>query len=253
MKDGFRAPCGPEETPFLMRVLQHRKVQGETPRLRQKRSPSGEMGMKNSDDSQNGHETCSACSKQGQTDQMSNPRDDRVGRLVESRLKQKRGYSQHPPCLYALHLREDDPKKCTVLILKKHGMIKVFSKISMIPRRSIILNPESRVVLSPGDRAIALKHGITVIDTSWKSPDNKIFHILKNPFQRRLPRLLAANPINYGTPEKLSSAEALAAALFIIGFPEYAMEILSKFKWGMSFIELNKDSIPTLAHQESLQ
>ena len=245
MKDGFRALHGPEETPFLMRVLQRRKAQGETPRLRQKRSLFEDMGVKNADDPRNRRETCSACSKQGQTDQMSNPRDDRVGRLVESRREQKRGYSQHPPRLYALHLHEDDPKKCTVLVLKKHGMIKVFSKMSMVPKRSIVLNPEFPMMLSPEDRNIAMRYGITVIDTSWKSPDNSVFHTLKAPFQRSLPRLLAANPINYGVPNLLSSAEALAAALFILGFPEQAMEILSKFKWGMSFIKLNEALLPT--------
>jgi len=197
--------------------------------------------MKSSDDAWSGLETGSACSKQGQTGQMSNPHDGQVGRLVESRLEQKRGYSQHPPCLYALHLHADDPRKCTTLVLRKHGMIKVFSKISQVPRRSIILNPEAPATLSRVDRDIAVKHGVTVIDTSWKSTDNSVFHLLKAPFQRRLPRLLAANPVNYGAPNILSSAEALAAALFILGFLEQALNILSKFKWGSSFIDLNRE------------
>ncbi len=199
------------------------------------------MWMKNTDDPWNGRETGSACSKQGRTGQVSNPHDGQVGRLVESRLEQKRGYSQHPPCLYALHFHEDDPRRCTTLVLKKHGMIKVVSKISQVPRRSIILNPEATVTLSPVDRDVAVKHGITVIDTSWKSADNSVFHLLKAPFQRRLPRLLAANPVNYGSSNILSSAEALAAALFILGFPEQASSILSKFKWGGSFIQLNRE------------
>lgn len=197
--------------------------------------------MKNSDEPWSGRETDSACSKQGQTGQMSNPHDGQVGRVVESRLEQKRGYSQHPPCLYALHLHADDPRKCTTLVLKKHGMIKVVSKISQVPKRSIILNPEALVTLSPADRDVAVKHGVTVIDTSWKSTDNSVFHLLKAPFQRRLPRLLAANPVNYGALNILSSAEALAAALFILGFPEQALNVLSKFKWGGSFLDLNHE------------
>lgn len=234
-----------------MWVLQRREAWGETLRLRQKRSPPGEVGMKNSDDPRNGHETCSACSKQGRKDQMSHPHDDQVGRIVESRLQQKRGYSQHPPCLYALHLHEDDPRKCTVLVLKKHGLIKVFSRISQVPRNSIVLNPEAPTILSHGDRHIAVRHGVTVIDTSWKSPDNSVFHLLKARFQKRLPTLLAANPVNYGVPNILSSVEALAAALFILGFPDRAEKILSLFKWGGSFLELNRDLLSTLAHQES--
>ena len=56
---------------------------------------------------------------------------------------------------------------------------------------------------------------------------------------RRLPLLLAANPINYGKISKLSSAEALYSALFITDFISQASQILSIFKWGKSFISLN--------------
>jgi pre-rRNA-processing protein TSR3 len=130
-------------------------------------------------------------------------------------------------------------------VLRRYGLVKVFSKISMVPKHSIVLNPESETTLSREDRNIALKYGITVIDTSWKSPDNSIFHTLRTPFQRRLPRLLAANPVNYGVPNTLSSAEALAAALLILGFSEQALNILSKFKWGTSFLDLNRDLLST--------
>jgi len=60
---------------------------------------------------------------------------------------------------------------------------------------------------------------------------------------RRLPTLLAANPTNYAKPHKLSSVEALAAALYIVGFKNEATKLLSLFKWGEAFASLNAEPL----------
>ena len=54
---------------------------------------------------------------------------------------------------------------------------------------------------------------------------------------------LAANPVNFGKPFKLSTVEALAAGLVILGEPKQAESILSKFTWGHVFLELNREPL----------
>ena len=60
---------------------------------------------------------------------------------------------------------------------------------------------------------------------------------------RLLPFFLASNNVNYGKPCQLSCAEAIAAALLIVGFEKEARSLLSKFKWGSGFFDINKEII----------
>ncbi|MHA1339891.1 MAG: DUF367 family protein [Promethearchaeota archaeon] len=145
-------------------------------------------------------------------------------------------YSQKPK-LYAVYLAQDDPKKNTILKLKKFNLIKIVKKVSYLNRNIILLDPYAQKEITPKDRPLILKYGIAVIDCSW----NKADYVFRKSFKtgRKLPLLLAANSVNYGKWNKLSSVEALAAALIITGFREDAELILSKFKWGQTFIQIN--------------
>jgi len=70
---------------------------------------------------------------------------------------------------------------------------------------------------------------------------------VKKLVSRRLPILLAANPINYGKPYRLSTAEAIAGALYILGFREQAEIVMSKFNWGEQFLILNREPLEAYA------
>jgi pre-rRNA-processing protein TSR3 len=66
-----------------------------------------------------------------------------------------------------------------------------------------------------------------------------------------LPLLLAGNPVNYSKLGKLSTVEALAGGYLLLGEDEYALSLLSKFKWGNTFLALNSDVIKDYANAKN--
>ena len=142
------------------------------------------------------------------------------------------------PAVYVLLLKQDDPRKCTAAKMARHGFAKPLFRLRQVPRRSIVLNPFASEILLPCDRNLAQENGLVVVDCSWEKVQSA-FAIRMQGEARRLPTLLAANPVNYAKPHKLSSAEALAAALIVMGFREAAVRLLGLFKWGETFLTLN--------------
>jgi pre-rRNA-processing protein TSR3 len=49
--------------------------------------------------------------------------------------------------------------------------------------------------------------------------------------------------VNFGRPFKLTSVEAFAASLYILGNKRQAKKIMSKFNWGHTFLELNHEPL----------
>jgi len=140
--------------------------------------------------------------------------------------------------LYAYRDNSCDPRKCTVKKLEKAGFIKIFNKISQIPRNTLLLDPTAEQALSPADMYVK---SITVLDCSWVVLDTGKVRSWR--IRRALPFLIAANPVNFGKPCVLSSVEALAAGLYIIGEKDRADELLSKVSWGTRFLEVNREPL----------
>jgi len=119
--------------------------------------------------------------------------------------------------LYLYHANQCDPKKCTGRKLLKFGLVQR-KKPSELPYRSILLNPFSERALAPDDACT----GISALDCSWADAE-LVFGKLRRMKQRSLPYLVAANPVNFGKPFKLTTVEAFAAALYILGEDEQAV------------------------------
>lgn len=151
------------------------------------------------------------------------------------------------PRLHVLHLDQCDPKKCTAKKLERHGLATIHARLRTVPVRSIKLDPFANEVLSISDREAILRFGLVVVDCSWKRALSE-FKDLKLRNNRRLSTtFLAGNSINYAMPGKLSTVEALAAALLITGFHSHAELLLSKFSWGHTFLELNSLAIDEIS------
>lgn len=144
------------------------------------------------------------------------------------------------------HAGQCDPKKCTALKLKRHGLVEIVRKIRFLPKRAVVLNPFSEIAFSPADRARIEKFGLAALDFSWEHAEKPLIKNVRGT-SRCLPYLVAGNPVHFGSPTKLSTVEALAAALYIAGFKEEAYRLLSIFTWGHTFIEINKERLEDYA------
>lgn len=145
-------------------------------------------------------------------------------------------------------MRQDDLSKCTAAKLAK---FRIAESVRFIKKDTIVLSPFSDTLLTRSDTSIA--GAVCAIDCSWERADEVAKHkrVFSSGIGRRLPALLAANPVNYAKLAKLSSAEALAGALYILGDRQTAAEILNKFKWGHTFLELNVDLLEDYAKADS--
>ncbi|CAJ53239.1 DUF367 family protein [Haloquadratum walsbyi] len=145
---------------------------------------------------------------------------------------------------YQLHIRyegDDDPAKCTARKLERFDLATLHNSDRTTPY-GVVLNPHANRALSPADDA---GDTLVALDCSWESAGEAQFTL--PGVHRALPYLVAANPINFGQPMQLTTVEAIAAALWIFDYPEYARQILAKFTWGKTFLELNAEPLDRYA------
>ncbi|HJM25461.1 MAG TPA: DUF367 family protein [Nitrosopumilus sp.] len=140
---------------------------------------------------------------------------------------------------------QDDPKKCTAAKMVKFGLAQSIKKIG---NKGMVLDPFSEKTLIPQDKSLI--NSIVGIDCSWNLAD-RAFSKKFNGIKRKLPPLLAGNPVNYSKLNKLTTVEALSASLFILGFSEQSLELLDKFKWGHTFYELNQNLLDEYSKVEN--
>lgn len=134
-----------------------------------------------------------------------------------------------------------DPKRCTGRKLSRFNLIETLRLGTRF--NGIILSPIGTKCISVEDKELVDQFGLAVIDCSWAKLDETPFTKMKGNHPRLLPFFLASNSVNYGKPCQLSCAEALAAALVIIGYHREAKMLLSKFKWGSAFFDINEELI----------
>jgi pre-rRNA-processing protein TSR3 len=145
--------------------------------------------------------------------------------------------------------RQCDPKKCTALKLKRFGLVRQVVQLRFLPKRSVVLNPFSDTAFSPADRERVEEFGLVALDCSWEHAEKVLLKHVRGT-SRCLPILVAGNPVNFGKLTKLTTAEALAAALYIAGFRDQADELLSIFKWGHTFLDINRERLESYANAE---
>lgn len=136
--------------------------------------------------------------------------------------------------IQVLMFEQDDPSKCTAAKLVKFG---IATRIKHLTGKDMILNPFAKGFVLKNDRD--LTGSITAIDCSWELAQGMFLKRFAG-LSRKLPPLLAGNPVNYSKVGKLTTAEAIAGALYIMDYKELADSVIGKFKWGHTFFDLNQ-------------
>lgn len=148
--------------------------------------------------------------------------------------------------VHVIHLNQDDPRKCTARIISSAGMAELHFSTDNAPSRGVLLDPTSDMIQGPQDRRIIdIGGSVVALDCSWKQifPSIDTISSTTSLKRRMLPVLLAANPVSWGKPGRLSTAEAIAASLIILDRQSQGEKILSQLTYGNEFLKLNEQPL----------
>ena len=154
---------------------------------------------------------------------------------------------------------DDHPRRCTGRRLVRLGLARKVPPPAASHAHAVILDPYARIPLTSADRPAAERFGLVAIDCSWNrlaarhARGGGAAGTTPAPGGRRLPILVASNPQHYGRLGELNTAEALAAALFLLGAPEDARRLLAGFAGGPVFLELNRERLARYARAASAE
>ena len=79
----------------------------------------------------------------------------------------------------AIHLDQDDPKKCTARKLEKRGLIRCKTRLSSAAKKGVLLDPLSDTLLSPSDVNLIEGGALVALDCSWKRIHESIRIVLE--------------------------------------------------------------------------
>lgn len=152
-----------------------------------------------------------------------------------------------PLPLVVYHVLQDDPRKNTARKLARFRLARLVERVGEVPRGGVLLDPFAPKALSREDRPDAERAGLVAFDCSWRRAEEDFPAVRPRTVPRALPFLVAGNPTKFGTPFQLSTAEALAGALWILGERAQAEAVMGKFGWGHTFLEMNRAPLDAYA------
>ena len=138
-----------------------------------------------------------------------------------------------------------DPRRCSGKKLMKLGFMRGLNVGQK--HAGVIISPNAKQTLSPADRELMEQYGAAVVECSWARVKEVPWSKIGGKCERLLPYLVAANSVNYGKPWRLNCVEALAAAFYICGHPEWAEQVLSPFSYGQPFLDINSSILKRYA------